>query len=123
MRKVALGLIAVVLCLLFLNLSLSAQTLDEKEKLYQEYLKKKVKSEEGDIPKYTTPEIYEETEPVVEVKKETKVSIPTPVAHGTPGIPKASPQELQPFGYNMFNLSPSSFAPIAPTSVPPDYTL
>ncbi len=125
MRNKALSLIVATISFFLLTLPLFPQSFDEevKEKLYQEYLQKKLKPQEGDIPKYKTPELYEQTEPVVEVKRGAEVSVPTPVAHGAPGIPKASPDELQPFGYNMFNVSPSTFAPIAPTSVPPDYTL
>lgn len=123
MRKVALKLIVAVVSFFLLNFPLSAQTLDEKERLYQEYLKKKLKSEEDDISKYQTPEIYEPTEPVVEEKKKTPISVSSPVATVSPQIPKAGPDSLQPFGYNMFNVSPSTFAPLSPTSVPPDYTL
>ena len=125
MRNKALSLIVATISFFLLTLPLFAQSFDEevKEKLQQQYLEKKLKPQEGDIPKYKTPELYEQTEPVEEVKKGAEVSVSTPVAHGTPGIPKASPSELQPFGYNMFNVTPSTFAPIAPTSVPPDYTL
>lgn len=125
MRKTALSLIVATICLFLVALPRFAQSLDEevKAKLQQQYLEDKLQPQEGDIPKYKTPEVYEQTEPVEEVKKETETFVPTPVASGTPGIPKASPDELQPFGYNMFNVSPSTFAPIAPTSVPPDYTL
>jgi len=124
-RNKALSLIVATISFFLLTLPLFAQSFDEevKEKLQQQYLEKKLKPQEGDIPKYKTPELYEQTEPVEEVKKGAEVSVSTPVAHGTPGIPKASPSELQPFGYNMFNVTPSTFAPIAPTSVPPDYTL
>ncbi|MCK4385245.1 MAG: SLBB domain-containing protein [candidate division Zixibacteria bacterium] len=123
MKKIALMLIVAILSFFLLNFPLFAQSLEEKEKLYQEYLKKKVASEEGDIPKYQTPEIYEQTEPVVEKKKKSPVSVSSPVATVSPQIPKAGPDSLQPFGYDMFNVSPLSFAPLAPTSVPPDYTL
>ncbi|HEX9917406.1 MAG TPA: SLBB domain-containing protein [candidate division Zixibacteria bacterium] len=123
MRKVASGLIvALVLSLFWVGFDLSAQTQEEKDKLYQEYQMKKGMPQEGDIPKYQTPEIYEETKPVVELKKTATISVPSPVASASPGIPKAG-GDLQPFGYNMFNVTPSSFAPVTPTSVPPDYTL
>ncbi len=95
----------------------------DKEKQYQEYLrKKKGGGQEGDIAKYETPEIYGKSETVVELKKGGEIAVPSPVAPGSPGIPKAG-GDLQPFGYNMFNVSPSTFAPSEPTSVPPDYTL
>jgi protein involved in polysaccharide export with SLBB domain len=122
MRKVALRLIVAVVSFFLLNFPLSAQTLDEKERLYQEYLKKKVKSEEGDLSKYQTPEIYEPTDSVVK-KKETPGSVFAPVETVLTVIPKAGPDSLRVFGYDMFNVSPSSFVPLAPTSVPPDYTL
>lgn len=96
----------------------------DKEKQYREYLRKKNAGEQGgDIAKYETPEIYGKTETVVELKKGNEIVVPSPVASGTPGIPKASPDKLEPFGYSMFNVSPSTFAPSEPTSVPPDYTL
>lgn len=157
MRNKALGLIVATISFFLLTLPLFAQSFDEgvKEKLYQEYLKKKLKPQEGDIPKYKTPEIYEQTDSVVvrkwpeiseqpekvkeklykeylekRVKSEQgdipKYQIPEIYEQKdslVKGIPKAGPDDLQPFGYNMFNVSPSTFAPIAPTSVPPDYTL
>ncbi|MCJ7507164.1 MAG: SLBB domain-containing protein [candidate division Zixibacteria bacterium] len=123
MRRIASGLIvAIVLSLFWVSFDLSAQTKEEKEKLFQEYQMKKDMPQEGDIPKYQTPEIYEETKPVVEVKKTAEISVPSPVASSSPGIPKAG-GDLQPFGYKMFNVTPSSFAPVTPTAVPPDYTL
>jgi len=123
MRNLASVLMAaIVLSFLWPNSVLLAQTPEEKEKLYQEYLQKKSMSQEGDIPKYKTPEVYEKTEPVLQIKKEAEISVPSPVAPGSPGIPKAG-GDLQAFGYNMFNVSPSTFAPSEPTSVPPDYTL
>jgi len=140
-RKTASSLIVAAISFFLLTLPLFAQGFDEdvKEKLYQEYLKKNLKPQEGDIPKYKTPEIYEQTESVtgvkewpevyeqtdsvMGVKEGAEVSVPAPVTPDTTEIPKASPEVLQPFGYDMFNVSPSTFAPIAPTSVPPDYTL
>jgi len=124
-RKAASRLTATILTFLLLNIPLFAQGLDEKEKekLYKEYLEKKVKSEESNILKYRTPKIYEQTDYGVEKKEKMPVSVSSPVVTVSPGIPKAGPDDLQPFGYDMFNVSPLSFAPLAATSVPPDYTL
>jgi protein involved in polysaccharide export with SLBB domain len=94
----------------------------DKEEQYQEYLKKKAKAQERGTAKYETPEIYGKPETVVELKKGGEIVVPSPVASGSPGIPKAG-GDLEPFGYKMFNVTPTSFAPVTPTSVPPDYTL
>ncbi len=124
MRKVTSRLTATMLAFLLLSVAPFAQSLDkqEKEKLYKEYLEKKLKTKESDIPKYQTPQIYEPPDSVVK-KKETPVSVSSPVVTVSPVIPKAGPDSLRVFGYDMFNVSPSTFTPIAPTSVPPDYTL
>ena len=124
-RKAASRLTVTVLAFLLLNIPLFAQGLDEKEKekLYKEYLEKKLKAKESDIPKYETPQIYEPSDSVVEKKWETPDLVSSPVETVLTVIPKAGPDSLQVFGYDMFNVSPLSFAPLAATSVPPNYTL
>jgi len=123
--KEASRLTAIIVAFLLLDIPLFAQGLDEKEKekLYKKYLEKRVQTEESDILRYQTPKIYEPTDSVLQRKKETSVSILSPVATDSSEIAKAGPDSLRVFGYDMFNVSPSSFAPSAPTSVPPDYTL
>jgi protein involved in polysaccharide export with SLBB domain len=153
MRKLALGLIVVgTLFILWPNYALFAQDSSEvndlnevsgneidkdklyqeylqqkksrmdKEGQYQEYLKKKAKAQERDTAKHETPEIYGKPDTVMGLKKGGEIVAPSPVASDSSGIPKASGY-LEPFGYKMFNVTPSSFAPSEPTSVPPDYTL
>ena len=102
---------------------LSSQPItDEEKKLIQEYLEKKKKGELTPIPKsppltkmYYTPTLYDSAG--LDVPPAEKAS------ESDSSRNEIESKDLKPFGFDIFNSSEASFAPIPETPVPETYLL
>ncbi|MGH8004573.1 MAG: polysaccharide biosynthesis/export family protein, partial [Limisphaerales bacterium] len=102
---------------------LSSQPItDEEKKLIQEYLEKKKKGELTPVPKtspltkmYYTPALYDSVRVPPQSADKTQTS--------DSSKKEPAPKDLKPFGFDIFNSSDASFAPIPETPVPETYLL
>ncbi|MCI0406040.1 MAG: SLBB domain-containing protein [candidate division Zixibacteria bacterium] len=102
---------------------LSAQPVSpEEKKLIQEYLKKNKGVEMATPEGFTLPRRYQ-TPPLYDSSEAFSFDSAKTAENPPPSEPMAEPDDLRPFGYDIFNNSAATFAPVPETPVPETYLL